>query len=205
MHFLRPDDDPCLLEHDGKAPLLGQHAGDEVLLIDAGHQTAASSDCVPVKPVRGNEAVAQVPGEEPDGATSLILLKSAVPHVHRRGVGWGRQVPRGFLGHGVWGTRPQGGPRGGSGQSGGDGSLVGRTASPRGRVGRLLPPFRGRRVVGRLGSGVLGVRGVPRTPPCPSLEDVGGCLLVFRRGGGVHRLPREVLQRCPGCVELVCN
>ena len=32
VYLLRAGGDPCLLEHDCKAPLLGQHAGDEVLL-----------------------------------------------------------------------------------------------------------------------------------------------------------------------------
>ena len=31
VHLLRPGGDPRFLEHDGKVPLLGQHAGDEVL------------------------------------------------------------------------------------------------------------------------------------------------------------------------------
>ena len=64
VHLLRPGGDPCLLEHDGKAPLLGQHAGDEVLLIGTGRCPPASSECVPEGPVRQDEPVAQVPGKE---------------------------------------------------------------------------------------------------------------------------------------------
>ena len=60
MHLLRPGGDAYLLEHDGKAPLLGQHAGDEVLHIGTGRRPPASSECVPEGPVRCDEAVALV-------------------------------------------------------------------------------------------------------------------------------------------------
>ena len=79
VHLLRLGGNPCLLEHDCKAPLLGQHAGDEVLLIGTGRRPPASSECVPEKPVRPDEAVAQVPGEEPEGVARCVLLESAVP------------------------------------------------------------------------------------------------------------------------------
>ena len=70
VHLVAPGCDPCLLEHDGKAPLLGQHAGDEVLLIGTGPRPPASSECVPEGPVRWDEAVAQVPGEEPESVAN---------------------------------------------------------------------------------------------------------------------------------------
>ena len=57
MHLLRPAGDACLLEHDGKTPLLGQHAGDEVLLIGTGRRTPASSEYVPDGLVRSDRAV----------------------------------------------------------------------------------------------------------------------------------------------------
>ena len=81
---------------------------------------------------------------------------------------------------------------------------MGCTAGSRGRVGRL--PFlpRGRHVAVCLGGGgALRVGGVPGGPPCPSLEDVGGGLLVFCRGGSLHRMSRQVFQHRPACVELV--
>ena len=53
VHLLRPAGDPCFLEHGGKAPLLAQHAGDELLLIGTGRRPSASSDCVPDELVRG--------------------------------------------------------------------------------------------------------------------------------------------------------
>ena len=65
------------------------------------------------------------------------------------------------------------------------------------------PPSGAATLSGTWGEGALGVWGVSRRPPCPSLEDVGGRLLVFRRGGGVQRVPRQVLQHRPACVELV--
>ena len=37
-----------------------------------------------------------------------------------------------------------------------------------------------------------------RGPPCPPLEDVGGCLLVVHRGCSVHRVPGQVFQHRPG-------
>ena len=58
-------------------------------------------------------------------------------------------------------------------------------------------------MVGCLGRGAPGVRGVPRGPPCPPLQDVGGRLLVVRRGRSVHRVPRQVFQHCPAGVVLV--
>ena len=101
---------------------------------------------------------------------------------------------------GPWGVvSPQGGQ---GGQSRGDGSLLGCTASPRGRSGRLLLALR---VAGRLGGGWLGVRGMRQGPPCPPWENVGGRLLVVHRGGGVHRLPRQVFQHRPACVVVVCT
>ena len=94
MHLLRPGGDPCFLEHDGKAPLLGRHAGDEVLLVGAGRRPPAPPECVPEGPVWRHEAVAQVPREEPQGVARHVLLESAIPHPHRR---W---VPR--RSQGIW-------------------------------------------------------------------------------------------------------
>ena len=51
VHLRRPGGGPCLLEHDGKAPLLGQHAGDEVPLIGTRRLPLALSECVPEGPV----------------------------------------------------------------------------------------------------------------------------------------------------------
>ena len=65
VHLLRPGVDPCFLEHDGKAPLPGYHAGDEVLLVGTGRRPLAPPERVPEGPVWWDEAVAQVPGEEP--------------------------------------------------------------------------------------------------------------------------------------------
>ena len=113
---------PCLLEHDGKAPLLEQHAGGEVLFIGTGRRPPASSEGVPERPVRWDEAVAQIPGKESEGVACRVLLASAVPRKHRRGVCWGSQVPGMCRGHGVWAARSQGGPQGG--QSCGDGPLI---------------------------------------------------------------------------------
>ena len=98
MHLLRPGGDPCFLEYYGKVPLLGQHAGDEVLLVGTGRQPPAPSEFVLEGPVPQDEAVAQVPGEEPLGVVRRILLEPAVPHWHRRGVRRGRQVPGGRRG-----------------------------------------------------------------------------------------------------------
>ena len=120
MYVMCPGGDPCLLEHDGKAPVLGQHAGDKVLLISAGRRPPASSEGIPEEPVRGDEAVAQVPGEEQEGIARRVLLESAVPHRHRCVVCRRRQVPRGCWGHGMRGACPEGGAQGGSGQSSGD-------------------------------------------------------------------------------------
>ena len=94
---------------------------------------------------------------------------------------------------------PTGGP---GGQSRGDGSLLGCTARPRGRSRCLLLAFC---VAGRLGLRAPGVRGMPRGPPCPPLEDVEGRLLVVHRGGGVHHVPRQVFQHRPACAVLVCT
>ena len=80
--LLRPGGDPCFVEHDGKAPLLGQHAGDEVLLVGTGRQPPALSERVPEKPVRRDEAIAQVWGGEPEGGVRRVLVESAVPHRH---------------------------------------------------------------------------------------------------------------------------
>ena len=105
-------------------------------------------------------------------------------------------------GHGVR-ARPQRGPQGGQGgQPRGDGPLVGRTAGPRGRCGYLLIAVC---VIGRLGRGAPGLRGVPWGPPRPPLQDVGGRILVVHRGCSVHRVPRQVFQHCPACVVLVCT
>ena len=104
-------------------------------------------------------------------------------------------------GHGVRGARSQRGPQGGEGgQPRGDGPLLGRTAGSRGRSGCLLLAVC---VVSRLGRRAPGVRGVPRGPPCPPLEDVGGRLLVVHRGCSVHCVPRQVFQHSPACVVLV--
>ena len=169
VHLLRPGGDPCLLKHDGKAPLLGKHTGDELLLIGTGRRPPASSECVPEGQITRDEAVAQVPGQEPEGVARRVLLESSGQCRHRRGVRWGSQVPGLCRGHGVWGVRSQGGPQGG--QSRGDGPLMGCIAGSRGRVGCLLFLPRGCHVAGRLGGGgALGVRGVPQGPPCPSLE-----------------------------------
>ena len=86
MHLLRPGGDPRFLKHDRKAPLLGQHAGDEVLLVGAGRRPPAPPECVPEGPVWRHEAVAQVPREEPQGVARHVLLESAIPHGHRRRV-----------------------------------------------------------------------------------------------------------------------
>ena len=86
VHLLRPGGHPRFLEHDGKAPLLGQHAGDEVLLVGAGRRPPAPPECVPEGPVWRHEAVAQVPREEPQGVAREVLLESAIPHRHRRWV-----------------------------------------------------------------------------------------------------------------------
>ena len=94
---IRPDDSRALnvdqLTPGWQGPLLEQHAGDEVLLIGTGRRPPASSECVPERPVRWDEAVAQVPGEEPGDGARRVLLESAVPRRHRRGVRWGSQVP----------------------------------------------------------------------------------------------------------------
>ena len=95
---------------------------------------------------------------------------------------------------GVLGPSGVGGP--------GGAYLLGCTASPRGGSGRLLL---GLRVAGRLRRGAPGVRGMPRGPPCPLLEDRGGRLLVVHRGGGLHRVPGQVFQARPACVVLVCT
>ena len=106
-------------------------------------------------------------------------------------------------GHGVRGACSQRGPQGGQGgQPRGNGPLLGRTACPRGRSGSLLIAIC---VVGRLGRGTPGVRGVLQGPPCPLLEDVEGRLLVVQRGCSVHCMPRQVVQHCPACVVLVCT
>ena len=73
---------------------------------------------------------------------------------------------------------------------------------PRGRPGCVLIAVC---VVGRLGRGAPGVRGVPWGPPCPPLQDVGGRLLVIWRDCSVHRVPRQVFRHCPACVVLVCT
>ena len=77
---------PCSLEHDGKAPLLGQHAGYEVLLVGTGRRLPAQPERVPEGPVWWYEAVAQIPREEPQGVARRVLLESAIPHRHRRWV-----------------------------------------------------------------------------------------------------------------------
>ena len=64
VHLLRPGGDPCFLKHDGKAPLLGWHAGDEVLLVGTGRRPPAPPERVAEGPVWRYEAVAQVPREE---------------------------------------------------------------------------------------------------------------------------------------------
>ena len=173
VHLLRPGGDLCLMEQDGKAPLLGQHADDEELLISTGRRPRASSECVPEGPIWRDEAVAQVPGEEPEGVACRFLLESAVPRRHRRGVCRVSQVPGVCWGYGLLGASSQGG------QSRGDGPLMGCTAGSRGRFGCL--PFRNRshHVAGRPGGGGAGRTGratgtsvpVPggcgRPPPCP--------------------------------------
>ena len=86
VHLPRPGGDPRFLEHDGKAPLLGQHASDEVLLVGAGRRPPAPPECVPEGPVWRHEAVAQVPREEPQGVARHVLPQSAIPHRHGRWV-----------------------------------------------------------------------------------------------------------------------
>ena len=55
------------------------------------------------------------------------------------------------------------------------------------------------------GRGLLGVGGVPRGSSCLPLEDVGGRLPVFLRGGGEPRVPRQVLHHRSGPVEPFCT
>ena len=70
----------------------------------------------------------------------------------------------------------------------------------------LPPPPRGCCFAGhRGGQGPLGVGGVPRGLLRLFLEDVGGRLPVFRRGGCMHRVPRQVLDQRPPRVEIVCT
>ena len=174
LHLLRPGGDPCLLEHYGTTPLLGQHAGDEVILVGTDRRPLGPSECVPEGQVRRDEAVAQDPAQGPQNVVRRILLESAVPHRHRRGVCRGWQGPAGRRGQEVRGARPQGGQQGVSGEPRGDGPLASCTASPRDHVDHLFCLIRGRCFVRRLGGGGLGVEGVPRRPPCPFLEDLGG-------------------------------
>ena len=171
-----------------------------MLLIGTGRRPPAPSEWVPEGPVRWDEVVAQVPGEEPEGVVRRVLLESAVPYRRRRGVRRSSQSSE------CAGACSQGGPQGGQGgQSRKDGPLMGCSASSQGRSGRLLLVLRGRCVSGRLGWGALGVRGMPRVSRCPPLEDMGGHLPVFHWGGGVHRVPRQVFQHRPACVVLVCT
>ena len=81
-------------------------------------------------------------------------------------------------------ARSQRGPQGGKGgQPRGDGPLLGRTAGPRGSSGCLLIAVC---VVGCLGRGASGVRGVPWGPPCPP-----GCWRPPPcRPPGLQRVPR---------------
>ena len=93
------------------------------------------------------------------------------------------------------GDRGSQGGQGGQPRGDGHGPWWGRTAGPRGRSGCLLTSIC---VVGCLGRGAPGVRGVPRGPPCSPLQDVDGRLLVVRQGPqrapratpGVPALPR---------------
>ena len=174
-----------------------------MLLVGTGRRSPAPPERVLEGPVWRDEAVAQVPREEPEGVVRRVLLESAVPYRHRRCICWGSQGSRVRQGHGLRGACSQGGPQGGQGgQPRGDGPLLGRTASPRGRSGCLLIAVC---VVGRLGRGAPGVWGVPRGPPCPPLEDVGGRLLVVYRGCSVHCVPRQVFPHYAAFVVLVCT
>ena len=110
-----------------------------------GRRPPASSECVLEGPVRWEEVVAQVSGEEPEGIVRRVLLESAVPYRRRRGVRWSSQVSWVCWGHGVWGARSQGGPQGGHrGQSRGDGPWMGCTWPLRAPPLRPPGPPRGR-------------------------------------------------------------
>ena len=187
-----------------------------MLLVGTGRRPPASSECVPAGPVRRDEALAEVSGKEPAGVVRRVLLESAVPHRHRRGVLWGRQVAGGRLGQVVRGARPQGRSQGRRPALRGW-TPCGLHHRPQGpHRPATVPPLRGRRPPpipppGPLrcrapgGGGALGIGGVPRRPQCPSLEDVGGRFPIRRRGGCVHRVPRQVFQHRPNCVALVCT
>ena len=85
--------------------------------------------------MRQDKAVAQVPGEVPEGVVCRVLLESAVPHWRRRrGVRWDCQALGGRWDQNVRGARPEGSPQGGGGQPCWEGSLVGCAAIPRVRV-----------------------------------------------------------------------
>ena len=159
-----------------------------MLLIGTGRRPPASSECVPEGPVRWAEAVAQVPGEEPEGVTRRVLLESAVLCPHRRGVRWGSKVPGVCRGHGVWGACSQGGLQGGrGGQSRRDGPLMGCTAGSRCCFGCLLFLPWGRRVQGRAtGISVPAPGGCWRPPPCLPL----GCQRAPRAMPGIQASPR---------------
>ena len=132
------------------------------------------------------------------------LLQTAVLFWHRHGVRWSSQFSRMCWGHGVRGARSQGGQQGGQGgQSRGDGPLMCCTATPGGtsHASSLCPGAAAWPAA--WGGGALGVRGMPRGSACPAPENVGGRLFVFRWGGSVHRMPRQVFQHRPACVVLV--
>ena len=163
VHLLCPGGDPCLLEHDGKAPLLGQHAGDEVLLISTGHGRPASSECVPEGPVSWDQAVAQVPGEEPEGVARCVFLESAVPHQHRRGVHWGSQGCAGAMGCGE--PAPRGVHKGAS--PAGMDSWWAATPAPGAASAASSSSPRAATWPAAWGGAALGARGVPRGSSVP--------------------------------------
>ena len=106
---------------------------------------------------------------------------------------------------------PSGAQRGARGTGGARGARRDSPAGMHTDPGGAVPPAPGAAlgasvcVVGCLGRGAPGVRGVPWGRPCSPLQDVGGRLLVVRRDCSVHRVPRQVFQHCPACVVLVCT
>ena len=142
-----------------------------------------------------------------------FFLESAVPHQQScRRI---RRGPQLLLSSGGAGARGFGdacprGPTVGSGDPQQDGPVAGRITVPPARFIRQQPhrsqrhppPLLGRRSAARReGWTPLGVRGVPRGLSCPLLEDVGGRHLVLCSGGGVHRVPCQVLQHRSAGVE----
>ena len=112
VHLLRPGGNPCFLEHDGKAPLPGQHAGDEVLLVGTGPRVSASSECSvgTGRVERGRCAGSRngVRGRCPLPPPGVSCPSPALPRGPLGPPGQ-REVPR------PWGmgSPPPGGPRGG--------------------------------------------------------------------------------------------